>query len=58
MTLYETNNSFHVFFQGEAAESVELSMGMSDDFLQAIHQGSTSVRVGSKLFGAREYKNK
>ncbi|EFO91477.1 hypothetical protein CRE_11760 [Caenorhabditis remanei] len=43
---------------GEAAESVELSMGMSDDFLQAIHQGSTSVRVGSKLFGAREYKNK
>lgn len=43
---------------GESADSVELSMGMSDDFLQAIHQGATSVRVGSKLFGAREYKNK
>uniref|UniRef100_A0A1I7TT01 Pyridoxal phosphate homeostasis protein n=1 Tax=Caenorhabditis tropicalis TaxID=1561998 RepID=A0A1I7TT01_9PELO len=43
---------------GESADSVELSMGMSDDFLQAIQQGSTSVRVGSKLFGAREYKNK
>ncbi|EGT56325.1 hypothetical protein CAEBREN_14457 [Caenorhabditis brenneri] len=43
---------------GEDIESVELSMGMSDDFIQAIQQGSTSVRVGSKLFGAREYKNK
>uniref|UniRef100_A0A8R1DR30 Pyridoxal phosphate homeostasis protein n=1 Tax=Caenorhabditis japonica TaxID=281687 RepID=A0A8R1DR30_CAEJA len=43
---------------GEPADSVELSMGMSDDFLQAIQQGATSVRVGSKLFGARVYKNK
>ncbi|CAI2325362.1 unnamed protein product [Caenorhabditis sp. 36 PRJEB53466] len=28
---------------GEPSESVELSMGMSDDFVQAIQQGSTSM---------------
>ncbi|HOV03438.1 MAG TPA: YggS family pyridoxal phosphate-dependent enzyme [Kaistiaceae bacterium] len=31
----------------------ELSMGMSDDFEVAIHQGATLVRVGSAIFGAR-----
>lgn len=39
-----------------AAAEVELSMGMSDDFETAIAQGSTSVRVGSKIFGPRLYK--
>ncbi|MDY3914749.1 MAG: YggS family pyridoxal phosphate-dependent enzyme [Phocaeicola sp.] len=33
----------------------ELSMGMSDDYLIAIEQGSTMVRVGSKIFGHRSY---
>lgn len=28
---------------------------MSSDFEQAIRQGSTSVRVGSDIFGARNY---
>ncbi len=32
-----------------------LSMGMSDSFCQAIAQGSTMVRIGSALFGARPY---
>jgi pyridoxal phosphate enzyme (YggS family) len=32
----------------------ELSMGMSGDFASAIAAGSTMVRVGSALFGARE----
>jgi len=31
----------------------ELSMGMSDDFEQAIAFGATHIRVGSALFGAR-----
>jgi pyridoxal phosphate enzyme (YggS family) len=31
----------------------ELSMGMSDDFETAIAFGSTQIRVGSALFGAR-----
>ena len=31
----------------------ELSMGMSDDYLIAIEEGSTMVRIGSSLFGTR-----
>ncbi|XP_014291019.1 pyridoxal phosphate homeostasis protein isoform X1 [Halyomorpha halys] len=37
---------------------VELSMGMSDDFEQAIELGSTNVRVGTVIFGARAKKTK
>ncbi|RWW35670.1 hypothetical protein BHE74_00059382, partial [Ensete ventricosum] len=37
-------------------EQCELSMGMSADFEQAIEMGSTNVRIGSTIFGAREYK--
>lgn len=37
---------------------LELSMGMSDDYVQAIERGSTNVRVGSTIFGARDYSNK
>ncbi|WP_319825336.1 YggS family pyridoxal phosphate-dependent enzyme [Thalassovita sp.] len=33
----------------------QLSMGMSDDFERAIAQGATHVRVGSAIFGARDY---
>jgi len=32
----------------------ELSMGMSNDYNEAIKFGATSVRVGSSIFGARE----
>jgi pyridoxal phosphate enzyme (YggS family) len=32
----------------------ELSMGMSQDFVQAIESGATLVRVGTGIFGARE----
>jgi len=32
-----------------------LSMGMSGDYALAVEEGSTMVRVGSLLFGAREY---
>jgi uncharacterized pyridoxal phosphate-containing UPF0001 family protein len=32
-----------------------LSMGMSGDFEAAIAAGATHVRVGSAIFGAREY---
>ena len=31
----------------------DISMGMSDDYIEAIKQGSTFIRVGSKIFGAR-----
>ena len=36
---------------------LELSMGMSGDFEAAIAKGSTNVRVGSTIFGARDYSN-
>ena len=32
-----------------------LSMGMSDDFEDAIAEGSTMIRVGTAIFGARHY---
>ena len=33
----------------------EISMGMSDDYQIAIEEGSTMVRVGSSIFGVRNY---
>lgn len=33
-----------------------LSMGMSDDYMLAIQEGSNMVRIGSKIFGKRVYK--
>lgn len=43
-TLPETNSQFKV-----------ISMGMSGDYALAIHCGSTMVRIGSTIFGARNY---
>ena len=34
----------------------QISMGMSDDYLVAIEEGSTMVRIGSSIFGNRDYK--
>ena len=42
--LYRKYSSFEV-----------LSMGMSGDYDIAIEEGSTSIRVGSKIFGERNY---
>ena len=35
-----------------------LSMGMSDDFENAILEGSTLVRIGTAIYGARDYSKK
>ena len=40
------------------AGQLMLSMGMSGDFEEAIANGSDSVRVGSSIFGARDYSAK
>lgn len=32
-----------------------LSMGMTDDYLEAISEGANMVRIGSAIFGARNY---
>ena len=57
-------NSFHllktIFLQMKElnlknVEMKHLSMGMSSDFQLAIEEGSTLVRIGSAIFGARNY---
>lgn len=40
------------FFQNDA-NFREISMGMSDDYMIAIEEGSTLVRIGSAIFGSR-----
>nr|ODN93601.1 YggS family pyridoxal phosphate enzyme [Cryptococcus depauperatus CBS 7855] len=39
------------------SEDMELSMGMSADFIQAVKDGSSSIRVGTRIFGERLKKN-
>ena len=43
---------------GVTADGFELSMGMSGDYELAMREGSTMVRIGSAIFGEREYGNK
>jgi pyridoxal phosphate enzyme (YggS family) len=45
-------------FDGIRAAGIQLdtlSMGMSGDFAEAIAEGSTLVRIGTAIFGARDY---
>jgi len=42
------------FFAGDCSFT-ELSMGMSDDYQIAMEEGSTLVRIGTTIFGQREY---
>ncbi len=44
----------HDFFAGQS-QFKELSMGMSEDYPIAIEEGATLIRVGSKIFGPRNY---
>jgi pyridoxal phosphate enzyme (YggS family) len=54
----ELKKSFNVlkesFFKGNDPFK-EISMGMSGDYKSAIEEGSTMVRIGSTIFGARNY---
>ena len=43
------------WLQTQHPEANELSMGMSGDYALAIEEGSTMIRVGSKIFGSRNY---
>ena len=36
-------------------EMKEISMGMSGDYLLGQQEGSTMVRIGSAIFGSRDY---
>jgi uncharacterized pyridoxal phosphate-containing UPF0001 family protein len=46
---------FDKFSSKTSSPMSTLSMGMSSDYVIAIEEGSTMVRIGSLLFGAREY---
>lgn len=35
-----------------------LSMGMTNDYIVAIEEGATHIRVGTAIFGARDYSNR
>ena len=52
--LAETFAKAHSMFP-ELTEFKELSMGMSDDWPLALEHGSTLVRIGTAIFGPREY---
>ncbi|XP_052866670.1 pyridoxal phosphate homeostasis protein [Anopheles cruzii] len=54
-TLMNCHEKICSTFERDPTE-VLVSMGMSDDFVQAIESGSTIVRVGSSIFGARAKK--
>ena len=43
------------WLQTQHPEANELSMGMSGDYDLAIEEGSSMIRVGSKIFGSRNY---
>lgn len=43
---------------GVEAGTLALSMGMSGDYPEAIARGATSIRVGSTIFGERQYAPK
>ena len=42
-------------FFTDTSSFCELSMGMSEDYQLAIEEGSTLVRIGTSIFGIREY---
>lgn len=45
----------HQKFNSGSVKLSELSMGMSNDMEVAIEEGATMVRIGSEIFGARNY---
>lgn len=50
--IFDTLKS-HYF--AENPEFKEISMGMSDDYLIALEEGATLIRIGSLIFGKRNY---
>lgn len=54
-SLYALYNELKTGYFKEAGYFRELSMGMSHDYPLAISEGSTMIRVGTSIFGEREY---
>ena len=54
-TEFKALKQYSVQLQGLIPDASILSMGMSGDYEMAIEEGSTMIRIGSSLFGARNY---
>ncbi|SFP94089.1 hypothetical protein SAMN02910358_00184 [Lachnospiraceae bacterium XBB1006] len=60
LPIFHKMSQLAVDIQKENLDNVDmkiLSMGMSQDYVAAIKEGSTMIRVGSKIFGQRYYTN-
>ena len=56
---FQKMHNLFVDISGKKYDNVSmvcLSMGMSDDFEDAIAEGSTMIRVGTAIFGPRNYQ--
>lgn len=54
-TLHDVFETLKKDYFCDSATFCEISMGMSHDYRIAVEEGSTLVRVGSSIFGARDY---
>lgn len=54
-TLRMYRDALKAKYFADKPEFKEISMGMSGDYEIALEEGSTLVRVGSSIFGARQY---
>ena len=58
MIIPPNDNNFKKYFKtlndlNKSLDLKELSMGMSADYIEAVQNGSTFVRIGSSIFGER-----
>ena len=53
--LFDIHEKVRSLYPSVAEDFTELSIGMSDDYTIALEYGSTMVRIGSMIFGARNY---
>lgn len=54
-TEFKKLSTLHQKFIKQHPQLTVLSMGMSSDYTLALDHGSTMVRIGSSIFGARNY---
>ncbi len=57
-TLHEYFDMLKQNYFSENQNFKEISMGMTDDYPIAIEEGSTIIRVGSAIFGKRDYSKR
>ncbi len=58
-TYFRQLNNLSVDINSQKIDNIdikELSMGMTNDYVVAIEEGSTMIRVGTGIFGHRDYK--